>query len=49
MNLISCFQVTLNLHNTDIPDAITKDETTHRLIDFTSACFADDHLLYVGM
>ena len=40
--------MTLSLHDTDIPQAITKDEGTDQVVDFTSVCFADDNILYIG-
>lgn len=41
-------KVTLNLHEPDVPDEISKQEINQRSIDFTSACFADNDILYVG-
>ena len=38
----------LHLHDTDIPDDVRKDKINGRILDFTSACFADDHILYIG-
>ncbi|CAK8679863.1 unnamed protein product [Clavelina lepadiformis] len=41
-------ETTLNVHEADIPDAIKTDETNERLVHFTSACFGEDHILYVA-